>query len=335
MSKITNIATWQVELSQAVNSLDELLALLELDPNQLQANWQATRDFPLRVPRCFIAKMRKGDPHDPLLRQVLPLHAELLQVPGFTSDPLAEKQANPLPGLIHKYHGRVLLTAVGSCSINCRYCFRRHFAYADNNPGRAGWDKAMAYIAADSSIKEVILSGGDPLVANDDYLRLLSHKIAAIPHVNTLRIHTRLPMVLPARITEGLVSLLAELPLQVVLVTHCNHANEIDAKVEHALARLRAASICLLNQTVLLQAVNDSVEVLAELSQRLFSQGVLPYYLHLLDKVQGTAHFEVAEQRALELVRKLQALLPGYLVPRLVREEPGKPNKVWVSEATR
>lgn len=324
------VPSWQVELSQAVNQLDELVNLLELDPNQLTAAWQATQYFALRVPRGFVARMRKGDLTDPLLLQVLPLAAELQVTPGFSTDPLQEKQTNPLPGLIHKYHGRVLLTAIGTCSINCRYCFRRHFPYSDNNPGRAGWDKVMAYIAGDSSIKEVILSGGDPLVAGDDYLQLLCQKIAAIPHVTTLRIHSRMPIVLPSRITEDLIKLLTDLRLKVVMVTHCNHSNELDHTVGAALAKLKAAGIMLLNQTVLLKGINDSVEALSALSQSLFSHNILPYYLHLLDKVQGAAHFEVTEQEALRLMKGLQEQLPGYLVPKLVCEEAGQLHKVLI-----
>lgn len=293
MTQIINIPAWQVELSQAINKLDELLALLEIDPNQIDTAWQATKSFPLRVPRNFIARMRKGDTRDPLLLQVLPLTNELKLTPGFTSDPLQEAQANPLAGLIHKYHGRVLLTAVGTCSINCRYCFRRHFPYAENNPGKAGWDKVMDYIAADTSIKEVILSGGDPLVANDDYLGFLCEKIAAIPHVTTLRIHSRIPIVLPSRVTNELVKLLSTLRLKVVLVTHCNHVNELNEIVADALHKLKVADTILLNQTVLLKGINDTATSLIELNEQLFQLGVLPYYLHLLDKVQGTAHFEV------------------------------------------
>lgn len=330
MTQIVNIPTWQVELSQAINKLDELLAVLELDPKQLNATWQATTSFPLRVPRGFVARMRKGDATDPLLRQVLPLADELQLTPGFSRDPLQEKQSNPLAGLIHKYQGRVLLTAVGTCSINCRYCFRRHFPYSANNPGKAGWDKVIEYIAADSSIKEVILSGGDPLVANDDYLQALCQKIAAISHVTTLRIHSRMPIVLPARITDSLVTMLKSLSLNLVVVTHCNHANEVDSTVESALAKLKTAGITLLNQAVLLKGINDKAEVLVALSERLFKQGVLPYYLHVLDKVQGTAHFEVEVNTALTLMKALQEKLPGYLVPKLVREEPGQPHKVLV-----
>jgi EF-P beta-lysylation protein EpmB len=330
MTQIIDIPAWQVELSQAINKLDDLLALLDLNPNQLDATWQAAVNFPLRVPRSFVARMRKGDATDPLLRQILPLTVELQETLGFSLDPLREGQANPLAGLIHKYQGRVLLTTVGTCSINCRYCFRRHFPYAENNPGKAGWDKVMAYIAADSSIKEVILSGGDPLVANDDYLQTLCQKIAAIPHITTLRIHSRMPIVLPARITDSLVAMLEALPLSIVIVTHCNHANEIDLTVEYALAKLKKAGITLLNQAVLLKGINDTKARLIELSEQLFKNGVLPYYLHLLDKVQGTAHFEVDQVTALGLMKGLQEALPGYLVPKLVREEPGELHKVLI-----
>jgi EF-P beta-lysylation protein EpmB len=267
--------------------------------------------------------MRKGDINDPLLRQVLPLEDELLAAPGYTGDPLGEQEANPHPGLIHKYHGRVLLIVSGSCAINCRYCFRRHFPYQDNKPSRESWQQALAYIAADPSISEVIYSGGDPLTASDSQLRWLTGQVAAIPHVRRLRVHTRLPIVMPSRITAELIEGLSDHRLSTSLVIHSNHANELDDTVASALARLRGAGITLLNQTVLLRGINDDADILSELSERLFALGVLPYYLHLLDKVAGAAHFDTDTGKALALHRALQEQLPGYLVPKLVREIAG------------
>ncbi len=321
---------WQNELADIIRSPEELFALLELDPTQLPAALAASRDFALRVPRAFAERMRKGDPEDPLLRQVLPLGDELQGAPGYSQDPLGEAAANPHPGLIHKYHGRVLLIVSGGCAINCRYCFRRHFPYADNNPGRARWQAALDYIAADDSITEVIYSGGDPLNAPDRQLAWLTERVAAIDHVQRLRIHTRLPVVLPNRIDEDCLRWLTDHRLKTALVIHSNHPRELDDSVGAALNRLRQAGITLLNQAVLLRGINDRVETLAELSERLFEWGVLPYYLHLLDPVAGAHHFDVPDTEARGLIDALRARLPGYLVPRLVREIAGEPNKTPV-----
>jgi len=278
--------------------------------------------------------MKKGDIHDPLLQQILPLGAELQEHPGFVKDPLNETAVNPISGLLHKYHGRVLLTVIGTCAINCRYCFRRSFPYHENNPGTAGWEKALEYIANDSSITEVIFSGGDPLVATDKYLFTLSQKIAAIPHVKTLRIHTRLPIVLPERITTDFIEWFTSSRLKPVLVVHCNHPQEINEEVAVRLHKLRDAKITLLNQAVLLKNINDKADILIKLSETLFEHGVLPYYLHLLDRTRGTAHFEVEEARAKQLIAKIMQKLPGYLVPKLVREIAGAPAKspiaIWL-----
>jgi EF-P beta-lysylation protein EpmB len=271
--------------------------------------------------------MQRGDPHDPLLLQVLPQAAELLATPGFSRDPLGEADANRHSGLLHKYEGRVLLIATQSCAIHCRYCFRRHFPYSDNRPGRAQWQETFDYIAADATITEVILSGGDPLAVSNTYLQWLLDNLLQIPHLERLRIHTRLPIMLPARIDNPLLQMLGKRRQQIVMVVHANHANEFDAEVDAACARLRAEGVHLLNQTVLLRGINDSVEVLAALSERLLAAGVLPYYVHMPDKVEGTAHFYMSEADALPLLQALHARLPGYLVPRLVREEAGKPGK--------
>lgn len=323
-----NSHTWQKLLSEAITDPRELLDILQLDFALLARAQQAVKLFPLRVPRSFVAKMQPRDPHDPLLRQVLPLGEELQEVTGYNADPLQENAVNPIPGLLHKYYGRVLLTLTGACGVNCRYCFRREFPYSENNPGKNSWEQAVAYIAADPTISEVILSGGDPLIVSDVQLQQLIDKVAAIAHVTTLRIHTRMPIVLPERITQGLIQCLTSTRLRPVMVLHCNHPNEIDAEISAAMQQLRAAQVTLLNQSVLLCGVNDSIAILCELSKKLFSVGILPYYLHTLDKVRGAAHFSVTEAKACELAWGVAQHLPGYLVPKLVKEEAGQAAKI-------
>ncbi len=322
---------WQTALAHAVTDPAELLAILGLDPELSPPARRAAGDFALRVPRGFVARMRKGDAHDPLLRQVLPLAEECLAVPGFIADPVGDLAALAAPGVLHKYRGRVLLTATAACAVHCRYCFRRHFPYADANPAADRWRAALAYIAADASITEAILSGGDPLTLTDHRLAEFSDALAAIAHVRRLRIHTRLPVVLPERVDDGLLGWLKGLRQTPVIVIHANHANEIDDAVRGALRRLTDTGATLLNQSVLLRGVNDSASALANLSESLFDAGVLPYYLHLLDRVQGAAHFDVDEASARVLHVQLQARLPGYLVPRLVREVAGAPAKITLA----
>ncbi|WP_339670590.1 EF-P beta-lysylation protein EpmB [Dasania marina] len=326
-SKKPATANWQQQLKTLVREPAQLFALLGLQAEDMPAHLAACQDFSLRVPTAFVDKMQPGDWNDPLLLQVLPQGAELLAQPGFIADPLQEQSNNPHPGLIHKYHGRVLLVVSGGCAINCRYCFRRHFPYEDNNPSRKEWQTALDYIAADSSISEVILSGGDPLVASDKQLAELIANIAAIPHVQTLRVHSRLPLVIPERISDEFVTLLTSSRLQTVFVIHCNHANELDSRVQQAMAKLKAAGVTLLNQSVLLAKVNDNSAALQALNEKLFAMGVLPYYLHVLDKVQGAAHFDVDESHAIALIESLRTKLPGYLVPKLVRELPQQASK--------
>jgi L-lysine 2,3-aminomutase len=320
-------ADWQRELAQAISSPRELLEALGLPATLLGTAERASATFRLRVPRGYVARMRRGDPSDPLLRQVLPLDAELESVAGFASDPLDEASAVSTPGLLRKYHGRALLMTTGSCAIHCRYCFRREFPYAEHS-GARHWRAALAHIAADTTIEELILSGGDPLTLSDARLAALTRELAPVRHLRRLRVHTRLPVVLPSRVSSGLIEWLGALPWPVVLVLHANHANEIDASVQFACERLRAAGVVLLNQTVLLRGVNDDATVLAALSERLLGAGVLPYYLHLTDRVRGTAHFAVDEARAQVIAGELAARLPGYLVPRLVREVPHAVAKV-------
>jgi EF-P beta-lysylation protein EpmB len=292
--------------------------------------YQAAHHFMLKVPHSFIARMEKKNIHDPLLRQVLPLGEELQKMTGYSSDPLGEKQFNPVSGLLHKYQGRVLLTYAATCAINCRYCFRREFPYQKNNPGSSGWQDSLNYISKDRSIKEVILSGGDPLVRNDNQLKELIEKLIQIPHVTRLRIHSRIPVVLPERITTELINVLTGTRLKTVMVIHCNHAQEINLEVKQAMNRLTEAHILLLNQSVLLKGVNDKAETLIALSEALFEIGVQPYYLHVLDKVQGTAHFDLPRNAAIQLHQTMAKHLPGYLVPRLVVEKSGEAGKLPV-----
>ncbi len=325
---ITGPESWQQQLRDAVTKGEELLRLLQLEPSQVDWSTAATRDFALKVPRAFVRRMRAGDPRDPLLLQVLASGSELLEVPGYGADPVGETgAANSRPGLIRKYRGRALLIVAGACAVNCRYCFRRHFPYDENRVGRLQWQETLAAVAGDSSINEVILSGGDPLLPGDRQLSDLVDSIAAIPHVRRLRVHSRLPVVIPARVTARLVAALRRPGLDTVMVIHANHANEIDAEVIDAMARLRAAGITLLNQSVLLRGVNDSAAALVNLSEALFSAGVLPYYLHLLDRVAGAAHFDLPEAEAVALWKQASAQLPGYLLPKLVREIAGEPGK--------
>jgi EF-P beta-lysylation protein EpmB len=319
---------WQHELRTAFRKPAELLSFLGLPADNLAAQDAASSEFAMLVPRPFAQRMKPGDPQDPLLLQVLPGAEELHSPPNFTTDPLQEASSNPLPGIVHKYQGRVLLICAPGCAVNCRYCFRRHFDYSENNPGRDHWPATLDYIRSDTSITEVILSGGDPLLLGDDALAGLIAQIQSIAHVGRLRIHTRLPVVLPSRVTGTLCEMLGSSGLKPVMVIHSNHSNEIDADVVHALSDLRAGGVALLNQSVLLAGINDSAASLAQLSEVLFDNGVMPYYLHLLDKVSGAGGFALTDNRAMEIYRDLLSRCPGYLVPRLVRELPDHPSKV-------
>ena len=318
---------WQQALREAVRDPRELLDLLGLDRLAPRLSDEAMVQFPLRVPRGFVARMRRGDPSDPLLRQVLPLDDEMRPMPGFGLDAVGDGAAKTAPGVLQKYRGRALLVATGSCAIHCRYCFRRHFPYAEETAARDGWREAVARIRQDTAIEEVLLSGGDPLSLSNGKLAELTGALADIPHLRRLRIHSRLPIVVPERVDDGLMGWLTALPWPVTLVVHANHANEFDGTVDAALGRLRAAGVHLLNQAVLLRGVNDSVDALGALSERGFAAGVLPYYLHQLDRVAGVAHFEVDDAHARALHAGLAARLSGYLVPRLVREIPGDTGK--------
>lgn len=320
--------SWEKILKQGFRFAKDLAAFLELDDSL--ASTLAERPFPTRVPLGFALRMEKGNPQDPLLKQVLASREELETLPGYTLHPL-EEQGGMLPqkGILHKYKTRVLLTVTGTCAVHCRYCFRRNFPYRANNPEEEA-QKTLDYIASDTHLSEVILSGGDPFMLSNQKLSLFVENLSKIAHVKTVRIHSRMPVVLPERVDTGLLDLLERSPLKKVVVIHCNHPNELNDPVKGALKALGDASCVLFNQSVILAGVNDSVSILKNLSEKLFSYGVLPYYLHLLDKVAGSHAFFIEDEQVLTLYRELQTLLPGYLLPRLVREEPGKLSKTLV-----
>ena len=322
------LASWQADFAAAVTDPAELASLLGLPESWVGPAREAARMFPMRVPRSFVARMRRGDPTDPLLRQVLPVAEELEHTAGRSSDPLQEADARRAPGLLHKYRGRALLIATGACAMHCRYCFRREFPYEDQQSDTGRWHDALAALAADPSIEELILSGGDPLSLGDARLQSLSRALADIPQLRSLRLHTRNAIVLPSRVDDGLVEWIKGLPWRVTVVLHVNHAQELEGDAVEAIARLRSTGALLLNQSVLLRGVNDDAATLVALSKRLHELGVLPYYLHLTDAVNGTAHFDVDELRGRAIVDALARALPGYLVPRLVREVPGEEAKV-------
>jgi EF-P beta-lysylation protein EpmB len=318
---------------EAVTEPLELLRLLDLEALAARLPADAA-GFPLRVPRGFVARMRRGDPADPLLRQVLPLDLETLQVEGFGLDAVGDAAARSGRGVLQKYRGRALLVATGSCAIHCRYCFRRHYPYGEDSAAANAWQAALDTLAADPSVDEVILSGGDPLSLSTAKLEELGTRLLQLPKVRRLRIHSRLPVVLPERVDAGLLGWLAALPLQKVMVIHANHANEFDAAVAGALAALRASGCTVLNQAVLLRGINDTPEAQVALAEASFAAGALPYYLHQLDRVAGAAHFEVSDAQALALESALRTQLPGYLVPRLVREVPGAASKLPLALTT-
>lgn len=324
--------SWQKELANVVTDPKKLLEMLNIEPKKYLLHFKARKLFPVRVPRPFIKKMQQGDFNDPLLKQVMPLSDEFLLSPGFVTDPLAEHESK-VEGLLHKYKHRVLLIVKAGCAINCRYCFRRHFPYADNSPNKLRWQYALDYIQKNKEITEVIFSGGDPLMASDEHLAWLIDNIEKISHVKRLRIHTRLPVVIPKRVTTTLVELLKNTHLKATVVLHINHGNEINKALAEAVEPLRAARIPLFNQSVLLKGINDKADILAELSEKLFDIGIQPYYLHMFDQVQGAAHFDVNEQQAVNIVKELMTILPGFLMPKLVREIAGEANKTPINLA--
>ena len=318
--------SWQEQLQQSITDPEKLLQTLELDSTLLPAAKLASQQFALRVPLSFVKRMELGNIDDPLLKQVLPLQQELIAHSGYSADPLTE-QNNNQAGLIQKYHGRVLLLVSSYCAVNCRYCFRRHFPYEDNRLNRTQWSAVIQQIADNTSIEEVIYSGGDPLSASDKQLQWLTEQIALIPHIKRLRIHSRLPVVIPDRINDDCLNWLSSHHLQTIFVLHINHPNEINSELIEAINKLKNHNITLLNQSVLLKGINDDSNTLKTLSEALFSTQIMPYYLHLLDKVAGASHFDIPLEQAETLYRQLLASLPGYLVPKLVKEVPGEPSK--------
>lgn len=319
---------WQTSLAQGLNDPKSLLAYLGHESNY--GSHDADAQFRTKVPRHFANKMAREDLNCPLLKQVLPIAHELMQSPGFVSDPLKEARFNRMPGLLHKYQSRVLVTLAGSCAVNCRYCFRRHFSYKDNQINLLQWQNIVDYIQEHQRLEEVIFSGGDPLMVKNERLNQYLTSLQTLSHITTIRFHTRLPIVLPERIDKGFVELVDQTEKQVVMVVHANHPQELCKDTLTAFHQLKKAGVTLLNQSVLLAGINDSVDTLKQLSQKLFEQGVLPYYLHLPDKVSGTAHFDVSLEKAKQLHQDLQAEVSGYLVPKLVQEVAGEKHKTII-----
>lgn len=318
---------WHQALAEAVRDADRLIDLLDLPERYREPARRAAESFPLMVPRSFLRRMEPGNPRDPLLRQVLPLEEELTPNPGFSDDALAEENFRTAPGLLQKYEGRALMIATGVCAVHCRYCFRRFYPYGNEPRREIDWQPALEAVAADNSLREIILSGGDPLMLTDSRLAFLCGELERIGHLNRLRLHTRLPIVLPERVTEPLVSLLTSGRLTPIVVVHANHPREVVDDCADALQQLVRSGITVLNQAVLLKGINDTVEAQLELSERLIDLGVIPYYLHQLDRVSGTAHFEVPESVGRRIIEELRRRLPGYALPRYVREIPGEPSK--------
>ncbi|MDD2945675.1 EF-P beta-lysylation protein EpmB [Acinetobacter haemolyticus] len=319
---------WQSQLSDLITDPLELLETLQLSPDQLLSGAiLASEKFKLRVPRAFVGKMSIGNPLDPLLLQVLPHHLELEDHPGFVTDPLGEEQANQQPGVLHKYKSRFLLTLTGACAVHCRYCFRRHFPYQENLPKNEDWLNIKQYIQNQPDINEVILSGGDPLTLSNRKLALWIERLESMPQIKFLRIHSRVPIVIPNRVDEELISLLKNSRLRIILVVHSNHAAELDEFTCSKLSALVQHQITVLNQAVLLKGVNNSAQLLVDLSYRLFEAGVMPYYLHVLDKVKGAHHFDLSPEEINLIYKEVLENLPGYLVPKLVREIAGEKNK--------
>ena len=324
--------SWQKDLRQVITDPKKLLALLNINADTYLQHFKAKKLFPVRVPLPFIKRMHKNDFNDPLLRQVMPLSSEFIVSDGFTTDPLKEHDT-AAEGLLHKYKNRALMIVKAGCAINCRYCFRRHFPYQDNSPNKLRWQPALKYISEHTEISEIIFSGGDPLMASDEHLQWLITQIEAISHVKRLRIHTRLPVVIPQRVTPELITMLKQSRLKATMVLHINHANEIDTNFINAMNLLIDARIPLFCQSVLLKGVNDSAELLCHLSEVLFDNGIQPYYLHMFDKVQGAAHFEVPEKEAIRIAKQMMEILPGFLMPKLVREIAGEANKTPINLA--
>ncbi|KEF31521.1 Lysine 2,3-aminomutase [Marinobacter nitratireducens] len=322
---------WQQLLSESVTSPEELLRRLDLPASLLEGARAGNKLFPIRVPEPFLARINKGDPSDPLLRQILPLTEETEVAPGFVNDPLRENVAIQSTGLIRKYRSRALIMVTGQCAINCRYCFRRHFPYEEQRLSPEDRQAVIDTLGSSPEVNEVIFSGGDPLAVNDRLLEQWVKALGSVPHIRRLRIHSRLPVVIPQRVCDSLLKWVSRAPFKIIMVLHINHAAEIDHNTRRALGYLRAAGVTLLNQSVILRGVNDKVDVLEALSESLFDAGVLPYYLHAFDPVSGAHHYDVSDEEARQLVRGMLARLPGFLVPKLVREIPGEPSKTPIN----
>jgi EF-P beta-lysylation protein EpmB len=323
-----SLAPWQVELRDALRDPERLCEALDLPPEIARTACTVARQFSLLVPASYLSRIERGNPADPLLRQVLPIAQERADISGFTSDPVGDGAAIAAPGLLQKYAGRALLIVTGACAVHCRYCFRREFPYDELTAPDAAWSEALKGLTADDSIEEVILSGGDPLTLTDRRLALLADRLAEIAHVKRLRVHTRLPIVIPSRVTDALLGWLTGTRLTPIMVLHANHARELDAAVAFAAVSLRRAGFLLLNHAVLLRGFNDSADAQCDLSLRLVDLGVTPYYLHQLDRVRGAAHFEVPVSRSREIIAEMRRRLPGYAVPRYVHEQPGAAHKI-------
>lgn len=318
---------WQSDLARAIRSPGALLERLQLAPDSVAVPSSVLNEFPVLVPESYLQRIEPGNSSDPLLLQVLPTSSEAVSIDGFIDDPVGDHAARIAPGLLHKYHGRALLIAHGSCAVHCRYCFRRHFPYDAEPKSLDAWEPAIQAIREDETLHEIILSGGDPLILSDRRLHMLVDQLSEIPHLRRLRIHSRLPIVLPSRVTPELVSLLKSTPLRVVMVVHSNHANELTGDCAAAIEHLVSSGFMVLNQAVLLRGVNDTLEALRDLCERCIDLGIQPYYLHQLDRVRGAGHFEVPVEKGLELIDQLRQLLPGYAVPTFVREQAGEASK--------
>ena len=322
--------SWQEQLAQAIRKPTDLLEFAGLEADSIGYSQQAIRQFPVRVPYAFANRIKKNDPNDPILRQVFPYKAEEDKATGFINDPLAELNVQPVNGLLQKYNSRVLSITTGACAVHCRYCFRRHYPYQESSSSSKHWQASLDHIKDDSSIEEVILSGGDPLTLSDRRLQEICASIANIKHIKRIRFHTRLPIVLPARVTTTLLKQITDNDKSIIFVIHSNHANELDNSVSTIIKRLQEFDILVLNQSVLLKNINDSVTALINLSERLIENNVIPYYLHLLDPVAGAAHYDVSLDDAQSLMEEMQARVSGYLVPKLVKEEVGASSKTLI-----
>lgn len=325
--KTQNTTSWSQHLTQAITSLNDLIESLGLPKELITQGQDAQHSFKLLVPRPYLSRMEYGNPNDPLLRQVMPDAAEMLEVAGYNKDPLEEADHNPQKAIVHKYKRRLLVITTGTCAVNCRYCFRRHFPYGDNQLAQAEWQSVIDYLIAHPEVNEVILSGGDPLMMKDALLADKVHQIEALPQIKRLRIHSRLPVVIPARVCDDMLNWINKSRLDIIMVWHINHANEVDEELAQAAFKLKQAGVTLLNQGVLLKGINDSVEAQVNLSEAVFSAGILPYYMFTLDPVEGAAHFDLSVEEAQKLMGKVAAELPGYLVPKLAKEIPGQTSK--------